>query len=133
MGPCSLFLKLGSTKPIFARPDAACFSASTCAGRRGSVRTSSDGHESDERNGTPRARLAPLLRLDLVLLALLLLLLLLPAHAVQDLGLLVGAELLLQPARIAVSTRSESTQNPKINYPAPPLLETTRIDGVKAP
>ena len=31
------------------------------------------------------------------------------------------------------STRSERPQNQQRNHPRPPLLETTRIDGVKAP
>ena len=36
------------------------------------------------------------------------------------------------PARVAVSTRSETAQNLSKNHPRPPLLETTRVDGVKA-
>ena len=32
-----------------------------------------------------------------------------------------------------LSTRSERPQNKKRNHPRPPLLETTRVDGVKAP
>ena len=35
--------------------------------------------------------------------------------------------------RIAVSARSDTAQNRKRDHPRPPLLETTRVDGVKAP
>ena len=69
----------------------------------------SDGHESKAPYGTPRARLAPLLRLDLVLLALLLLLLLLPAHPIEDLRFFIGSQLFLQPARsISLESRPNS-------------------------
>ena len=60
-------------------------------------------------DGTPRTHLAPLLRLDFIFLPFFLLLLLLPAHAVEDLGLLVGAQFFLQPARrISLESRPNS-------------------------
>ena len=38
-----------------------------------------------------------------------------------------------QSLRETIPTRSESAQNRQRNHPRPPLMETTRVDGVKAP
>ena len=42
-----------------------------------------------------------------------------------------GAVGLVEPARVAVSTRSETAQNLSKNHPPPSFLETMRVDGVK--